>query len=554
MRPFQLTILLVGLAILQASPPTKQLPTVLVALLVRNKSHLLKHTLALLELQDYPKERISLYIRSDHNEDDTAEILETWLEKHGQEYHSLDIDIDPKIGRQWDQDQGPLQWSDSRFQHIIDLKEDALEKGRQSWADWIWFLDADAFLTHPRLLREMVAKEDMTVVAPMLKSVGLYSNFWAGMTENYYYKRTDEYKPILERKKKGCFPVPMVHSSVFINLNHQESLLLTFLSDDESIPQDDIIRLALSAAFNDIKMHICNDHLYGYIMLPLEDTQNLQDDQINLSNLLVEMFAYGHTLLHYQKDESAPKDSLGVDQVYLINLDRRPDRRRNMELVFNELHVDYHRVRAVDGKIDVDDDYIRQNGIDMMVDFSEPYHDRPLTFGEIGCFMSHYNIWLDMLDHEFKEIIVFEDDIRFEPFFRRKLAAVRQEIKDLKLDWDLIFLGRKILPNVEENWVEGSQWLVHVNYTYWTLGYMLSQSGAQKLVKEQPLNKMVPVDEYLPIMYDRHPNETWKRHYSQRNLLAFSVHPLLLFPTHYTGEEGYISDTENTPIVVHDEL
>ena len=67
---------------------------------------------------------------------------------------------------------------------------------------------------------------------------------------------------------------------------------------------------------------------------------------------------------------------------------------------------------------------------------------------------------------------------------------------------------------------------------------------------------MVPVDEYLPIMYDRHPNETWKKHYKNRNLIAYSVHPLLLFPTHYTGEEGYISDTEDTKIIAvpHDEL
>ena len=87
---------------------------------------------------------------------------------------------------------------------------------------------------------------------------------------------------------------------------------------------------------------------------------------------------------------------------------------------------------------------------------------------------------------------------------------------------------------------------------------MLSHRGAEKLIGENPLSKMVPVDEYLPIMYDRHPNVTWKSHYTHRNLIAFSVHPLLLFPTHYTGEVGYVSDTEDTPIInshtTHDEL
>lgn len=34
-----------------------------------------------------------------------------------------------------------------------------------------------------------------------------------------------------------------------------------------------------------------------------------------------------------------------------------------------------------------------------------------------------------------------------------------------------------------------------------------------------------------------------------RDLKALSVHPLLVNPTHYTGEEGYISDTEDTSVI-----
>lgn len=43
--------------------------------------------------------------------------------------------------------------------------------------------------------------------------------------------------------------------------------------------------------------------------------------------------------------------------------------------------------------------------------------------------------------------------------------------------------------------------------------------------------------------------ESWKQHFPIRDLVAFSVAPLLLYPTHYTGEDGYISDTENSQIV-----
>ena len=56
-----------------------------------------------------------------------------------------------------------------------------------------------------------------------------------------------------------------------------------------------------------------------------------------------------------------------------------------------------------------------------------------------------------------------------------------------------------------ERWVKGVSDLVHPGYSYWTLGYVLSLSGAQKLLQAEPLNKMLPVDEFLPIMFNKHP-------------------------------------------------
>ena len=56
-----------------------------------------------------------------------------------------------------------------------------------------------------------------------------------------------------------------------------------------------------------------------------------------------------------------------------------------------------------------------------------------------------------------------------------------------------------------EDWVQGSQYLVHAGYSYWTVGYMLSAKGAKKLLEAKPLENLIPVDEYLPIMFDKHP-------------------------------------------------
>ena len=48
----------------------------------------------------------------------------------------------------------------------------------------------------------------------------------------------------------------------------------------------------------------------------------------------------------------------------------------------------------------------------MLPDFEEPYHGRHLTFGEIGCFMSHYNIWQDIITRDLHTVLILEDDIR----------------------------------------------------------------------------------------------------------------------------------------------
>jgi len=163
--------------------------------------------------------------------------------------------------------------------------------------------------------------------------------------------------------------------------------------------------------------------------------------------------------------------------------------------------------------------------------------------------MSHYNIWKDIVASEHDTVLVFEDDIRFEPYFVQKFEYLLTELKTIPDKWDLVFLGRKILHNSEEPWLESSSQLVKVDYTYWTLSYILTKTGAQKLLAADPLTKMVPVDEFIPIMFNRHPNETWASYFPTRDLSALSVHPLLVFPTHYTGEEGYISDTEGTSTI-----
>jgi len=544
-------LLLIFLGLPLVSGFIKQ-PSIFISILVRNKEHTLPYFLTLLEKQSYPKSRIILYLRSDNNQDDTIEVLETWLSSVGPKHEYHDIIKDFRECETDDCDLSPVGWSDTRFEYIMSLRQKSLEMARFSLADFYMSLDADVFLTNERTIEDLVSK-DLLIVAPMLSSIGLYSNFWGGMSDTFYYERTEDYKKILEYKMVGCFQVPMVHTCLLLDLRHSESDSLTFIPENIPSypgPRDDIIVFALSASLNNIPLHVCNDERYGTLMIPLEEDQDIEMDQQVLLYTLLEVTARNDPiavdpLLSDYVEDTPEKTKLGLDNIYLINLERRVDRYDRMKYNLDMIGVDFQLVPAVDGK-KIDDNYLIQNNIKMLPEFSEPYHGRPLTYGEIGCFMSHYNIWQDIVASEYETVLVFEDDIRFEPYFVQKLDHLMAELRTIPEKWDLVFLGRKILHNSEEPWLDSSSQLVMVDYTYWTLSYILTKAGAQKLLAADPLTKMVPVDEFIPIMYDRHPNNTWANYFPVRDLRALSVHPLLVFPTHYTGEEGYISDTEGT--------
>ncbi|VDI69238.1 Hypothetical predicted protein [Mytilus galloprovincialis] len=43
-------------------------------------------------------------------------------------------------------------------------------------------------------------------------------------------------------------------------------------------------------------------------------------------------------------------DTLGFDKIYILNLERRPERRERIEKLLAELKLDYSIFRAVDGR------------------------------------------------------------------------------------------------------------------------------------------------------------------------------------------------------------
>uniref|UniRef100_A0A914W2S2 Glycosyltransferase 25 family member n=1 Tax=Plectus sambesii TaxID=2011161 RepID=A0A914W2S2_9BILA len=530
-------------------------PRVQITFFARNKAHTLPYFLGQLEELEYPKDRISLYVRTDHNSDDTVKVLDAWVEGVRTLYNSIDYRSEPTESSYADEE-GPLSWSAMRNAEIITLKEEALAKARAGWADYVFLLDCDYFLIYRRTLQSLML-EKQAVVSPMLRSYGTnFSNVCESLDEEGYCLQSDVYSTIVSREvRTGSFQVPMVSGAVLIDLRHTDSGYLTF--DKNNLPShdgaaNDLLIFAASAHNMQIPLFVDNKRFYGYMLEPTDASLTLQDDEETMRDLLLNLIAdEGLMPLLYSPHAQprSPKPSrFGFDQIYLINLARRPERLAKMRQAFALLGIEYQLWPAVDGR-NLSEDVLMARGVRMMPNYEDPYFKRPLKLGEIGCFLSHYDIWRDAKQNGYERVIVFEDDLRFHKYAAMQLEAMVADMDATELDWDLIYLGRKREGNQPNGAVPGQRFITTVGYSYWTLGYALSARGVNKLLAAKPLEKMVAVDEFLPIMFNKHPRQDWNAHFERRDLKAFTAEPLIVEPERFANQQKYVTDTEDSAVV-----
>ncbi|XP_068834909.1 inactive glycosyltransferase 25 family member 3 [Capricornis sumatraensis] len=527
-----------------AEPP---LPTVVLAILARNAEHSLPHYLGALERLDYPRARLALWCATDHNVDNTTAMLREWLAAVGGDYAAV-VWRPEGEPRSYPDEEGPKHWTKERHQFLMELKQEALTFARDWGADYILFADTDNILTNNQTL-QLLIEQGLPVVAPMLDSQTYYSNFWCGITPQGYYRRTADYFPTKNRQRRGCFRVPMVHSTFLVSLRAEGTAQLAFYPPHPNYtwPFDDIIVFAYACQAAGVSVHVCNEQRYGYLNVPVKSHQGLEDERVNFIHLILEALVDGPPMwasAHVSRPPKRPS-KMGFDEVFVISLARRPDRRERMLTSLWEMEVSGRVVDAVDGRM-LNSSVMRTLGVELLPGYQDPYSGRTLTKGEVGCFLSHYSIWEEVVTRGLAQVVVFEDDVRFESNFKGRLEQLMEEVEAEKLPWDLIYLGRKQVNPEEEAVVEGLPHLVVAGYSYWTLAYVLSLAGARKLLASQPLRRMLPVDEFLPIMFDQHPNEQYKAHFWPRDLQAFSARPLLAAPTHYAGDAEWLSDTETS--------
>ncbi|KAE9635040.1 glycosyltransferase family 25 protein [Aeromonas veronii] len=168
--------------------------------------------------------------------------------------------------------------------------------------------------------------------------------------------------------------------------------------------------------------------------------------------------------------------------VFIISLTRSADRRAMVERQMSHLGIDFEFFDAVDGKSLPSD---RLAKVDFNLARETCGHD--LSLGEVGCAMSHINIYEVMVERNIPRCVILEDDIYVHMHFK---AIVNDVIN--KNSSDIVFLHHgkaKHLP-IYSSLPEGYRLAKYLTPSknsqrgiISTGGYILTLAGAHKLLK-----------------------------------------------------------------------
>lgn len=216
-----------------------------------------------------------------------------------------------------------------------------------------------------------------------------------------------------------------------------------------------------------------------------------------------------------------------VEGIYVINLDRRPDRwaelQRELRLVAdaegNPLLDMTIRCSAVDAKdiaeltLEGDEVHPYYTLADQLQVEPQPSAlpdrvelDRPISMTpqEVAVALSHVSVWRRIAAGEQEYALVLEDDVWFRIGFARQIDQAWGELMELdevRGQFDILYLSYKEVKNGAQKSLLSESIFRPVRGLWYMSGYVLSRQGARKLLKLLPC--CGPVDLWINHQFER---------------------------------------------------
>lgn len=168
------------------------------------------------------------------------------------------------------------------------------------------------------------------------------------------------------------------------------------------------------------------------------------------------------------------------NKILIVNLKRREDRKNNIINLLNEHNIsDYSFFDAVDGY-----------NIPLNLEIKNLFkgNDFGNRCGVIGCALSHYNIWLNLINDSLNDYyIVLEDDITLDPDFNNKLNIVKKHVNNNINNIDLLFIGFHKTEEMNNHFNNCNQFgFIYFDKNLFciggTFGYIVTKTGAHNLI------------------------------------------------------------------------
>lgn len=184
------------------------------------------------------------------------------------------------------------------------------------------------------------------------------------------------------------------------------------------------------------------------------------------------------------------------DNVYVVNLKRRPDRAQDTSTEMISEGINFEFFEAHDGNIEFEE-WKKTNSIDGFS--SRQKLEAQLPFGRKGCATSMTNVVKDAKAKGYKQILVFEDDVEFLDGFNTKVKQYLQELPD---DWGFLFFagGRLAKHQQEGRWNERfSEHAYRVEYIHALGAWGIQEQLFDEFIKwgEVAAEEYKHIDEFL---------------------------------------------------------
>lgn len=251
---------------IKAETQSQNLP-VTIAILAKDKAHCLPFYLHCIEKQTWPKSKTLLYIRTNNNNDNTAQILKDWIEKVKTYYLKIyfdETDFDEQV-----QNFGQHEWNNIRFRVLGTIRNESVKWALENHSHY-FVCDCDNFIL-PQTIENLI-QTNLPIVSPLLKSKTNYSNYHSAIDQNGYFEFSPTYMPILNCKLKGLIQLPVVHCTYYVNYHVLKDI--EYL--DETLRHEYVI-FSHNARKKNIRQYLDTREVYGYLTFA-ENSKDLTDE------------------------------------------------------------------------------------------------------------------------------------------------------------------------------------------------------------------------------------------------------------------------------------